>query len=70
MIDGRTWLAGTMPEITPVGELVAECDPATFVAVTTTFTVSPIRPVTRLSVDPVAFEISEHSLPAALQASH
>ena len=57
MFDGR------IPLIKPLGELVTECDPATLVAVTTTSTVSPINPDTSGSVEPVAFEISEHSLP-------
>ena len=70
MIEGRASLAGRMPAIVPLGELVAECDPATLVAVTTTLTVSPINPETSFSVEAEAFEISVHFSPAALHWSH
>ena len=61
---------GSSPAITPVRALASELDPATLVAVTTTFTVSPIRPVTSCSVGLVAFESSVHFLPAALHSNH
>ena len=61
---------GSSPLITLVAALVSELEPATLVAVTTTFTVSPIRSVTSCNVEFVAFEISVHFLPAALHSNH
>ena len=40
----RFAVGGSRPSTTPVAALVSELDPATLVAVTTTFTVSPISP--------------------------
>ena len=69
-ISGALLLEGSSPAITLVGALVSELDPATLVAVTTTFTVFPIRPETSCKVEPVALEISAHFSPAALHSNH
>ena len=61
---------GSRPSTMLVGELVADVEPPPLVAVTTTSTVSPIRPESSFSVGPVASEISVHDSPAALHASH
>ena len=65
-IVGTSLSEGSRPSITLVAALVSELEPATLVAVTTTFTVSPIRPETSFNVEAEAFEISVHFSPAAL----